>query len=741
MSLSFQKISNLDSKEIYELLLPSIQKVYQSFSYINLTTEEYSDLVLFEIENSKKKYKNNISYDEFIKKRIKIALSKKIEKSLFDPNKSFEIINNYINIKLKNSEKTEEAIKQFDKLNSFFATYDYIPNPDLLINLIDKNNRFLKMTELIVKKYRNEIESGKMEELFYNSLLISTLGTYCMIFGIEIKEKTELEYYAENVKELDIVGTYLKEINSIPLLTIDEEKELTQAAFNGSEKAKNKLIEANLRLVVSIAKKFVNQDFSMLDLIQEGSLGLMKSVEKFDPKRGCRFSTYATWWIKQSIARAIADKGRNIRLPVYLHDRLILYKSVMTNFEKILNREPTIEEIASKMNLSVQNVVELQELPKVIVSFNDFINDDKDTEFNEIIPSQEETLEDTVIKNALKFQVNQLFEKCNLSEQEIDILRLRYGFNEGQPWTLDKIGQKYGITREGVRQKEAKALKKIRESKYIKDLAVYMQNPMESLTNIEVFREKHKISNNSTKAYLNLNFNTKEKENDKMKKLQSIYKYFKDYTREQVDEMLSKLSEEDKNLITLRYGNDLDNPVSNKLTKQQSNSFYTSLVPRMKKILLNSTKKDVKEERQQQQSKMEEPLKEESQVVEEELVSKDNTVTPIQIQNKNDMTKEECVKMLELLRTPTFTQMMNVLSIKEAIIISLKLGYVDGKYFSTKAIAEFLDIEEHDVTETIKKVLLLYKENINNFIDNVIEIATEKSKQGRVLSLKTTSEE
>ena len=747
MSLSFQKISNLDSKKICKLLLPTIQKIYQSFSYVNLTAEEYIKLVLLELEDSKINYKNNVSYDECIKKRIKVALSKKIEKTLFDPNKSFEIINNYINIKLKKSKMVEEAIEQFDKLNSFFATYNYVPNPDLLINLINKNNIFLKMTELIVKKYRSEIESGKMEELFDNSLLIATLGIYCMIFGIEIKEKTKLEYYIENANTLDTVETYFKEISSIPLLTIEEEKELAKNALNGDEKAKSKLIESNLRLVVSIAKKFVNCNFSKLDLIQEGNIGLMKAAEKFDPKSGYKFSTYATWWIKHSITRAIENKGRSIRLPSHFHRKLALYKSTITDLVQKLNREPTIEEIASKMNLSVEKVAELQEAAaKDIISINSLVGEnDRDTELGDFISSQEE-LEETSIKNALKNYVSQLLEKCNLDEQEMDILKLRYGFNEEQQWSLAKIGQKYGITRESVRQKEAKALKKVRQSKYIKDLAVYMQNPTESLANIEMFREMYRNSSKTNKAYLNCN--AKEKENDEMKKLQSIYEYFKDYTREQIDEMLSKLSEEDKNLITLRYGENLDNPVSGELTKQQYNRFYVTLVPKMKKLLSNPTKKNRKGRtpkkdviKEQQQSKKEELLKEKEQVVEDESTLKGNIAVPIQIQNKNDITKEECVKMLELLRTPTFTQMMNILSTKEAIIISLKLGYVDGKYFSTEAIAEFLGIEEHDVTETIKKVLLLYKENINNFIDNVIEIATEKPKEGRVLSLKTTNEE
>lgn len=199
-----------------------------------------------------------------------------------------------------------------------------------------------------------------------------------------------------------------------------------------------------------------------------------------------------------------------------------------------------------------------------------------------------------------------------------------------------------------------------------------------------------------------------------MPRLQTIYEYFKNYTKEQVDEMLTKLTEEEKSLITIRYGEDLSNPVSIKLTKEQTDKFYGSLVPKMKRLLSNLTgerKPRQKKEKIQQQSK-------------EQTTS-----------NNEEMSKEDYIRILELLRTPSFEQIMSTLSVKEAVIISLKLGYIDGKYFKTEAISDFLGIDPIEINEIMKKGLSVYKESINNFIDSAIEVVTDQTKQGSAISM------
>lgn len=778
MELTIKRIKEAQPSQIYNLLLPIIQKTFNAFSYVKISEKEFYNLVIKEIELSKKTYNNDISYSDYINRKIRVFLSEKTKTLLFDTNSSFDLVNNYINFKCKLTTSTEDIIKQFEKLNKFFETYNFLPSPDLLIELIDKNTIFSKMIGTIIKDYNSQIVSGKFEDIFENNLLIMTIETYCMINNIEIQDTSEKETnYTSDAETVDSIHAYLYEIGNIPILSVEEEKELALRISNGDLIAKQIFIESNLKFVVSVAKKYIGRGLPLLDLIQEGNMGLMTAVERFDVEKGFRFLTYATSWIKQSILRAIANTGRNIRIPVYLHEKVNKYIKTVTYLENKLNRVPTNEEIADEMKISVQEVIKLYKLQNDTISINNVVGDDGDTELEDFIPASEVTPEDIAIEGTLQSQVRKLFQECNLKEREIDILMLRYGFNDRNPMTLEEVGQKYGLTRERVRQIEAKALMKIRRSKHIKELAVYMQHPDESLANIEEFREKYRSQKNPHKAYLKDDGRTKEKENDEdmSKALQSIYEYFKDYTREQVDEMLSKLTEEERALVTLRYGEDLDNPNGGKLTKEDTNKFYGTLVPKMKRLLANPTGEKKRKPRKPREKKVEttiatsevvkpivdapkpliqeqpdlssektssiasvsEEIKEE---VEGELIpkveAKEETTVTNPEETSNDITKNDCQKMLELLRTPTFTQMINVLTVKESIIISLKLGYVDGKYFSTKSIANFLGIEESEVIETTKKILLLYKENINNILDNIIELATKMEEKGKGLSIK-----
>lgn len=719
MKLTSVEIKKLNSKEIYELLSLSMNKLYQFFSFSNISKKDFYNIAIYEIEQSKKFYRNEVSYEEYINKRIKTILIEKVKIMFKVPNLAFDIINNYISLIFNGVKSLDESIKLFEKLNVFFETYDYTPNPDLMIELLNNNPKYMKIIKMIVDNNYSFIVEGKLEDLFNNNLLIMTIETYCMIKKIEIKtESDEQEEYNYDVKTTDSVKMYLNEITKYPVLSIEEEKELARKIAKGDEKARKKFIECNLKLVVSVAKRYNGRGLSFLDLIQEGNLGLMTAVDKFDVEKGFKFSTYATHWIRQAITRAIANKGRNIRIPVHLTEKLAVYEKIIEKLEMKLNRKPTIEEIANEMRISLAEVKKLQELQNAPISINTLVNDDGDSELEDFIPGTDDAPEDVVIDENMQIKVKELFEKCNLKEREIEVLLLRFGFNERNPMTLDEIGKKMGITRERVRQIEALALKKIRNSRYIKEFSVYMQEPDKALSNIESFREKYLDSKLSYKSFLR-----KEKTESMPKKVQSIYEYFGDYTREQVKEMLSLLSEEDKLLIYLRYGEDLDNPTGKNLTKKEYDKFYGSLVPKMKRILKKITSSKIKKEQANDNDAIEIKGLEE-QVTEAE--SKPN----MKEEPHFNLSKDDSMKMLELLRTPTFMEMMSVLSVKEAIIISLKLGYVDGKYFTTESIARFLDIEEMEVIETTKKILLLYKENINNFLDSMIKVATDEQDDG-----------
>ena len=275
-------------------------------------------------------------------------------------------------------------------------------------------------------------------------------------------------------KELTIndpVRMYLKEIGKISLLSLDEETELSKRIAEGDETAKNRLAESNLRLVVSIAKRYVGRGMLFLDLIQEGNIGLMKAVEKFDAEKGYKFSTYATWWIRQAITRAIADQARTIRVPVHMVETINKLSRYQRQLTLELNREPTDEELAKKMGMSPDKVREVIKIAQDPVSLETPIGEEEDSHLGDFVPDQcNMSPEDFTIHEMLKEEIGDVL--LTLTEREEQVLRLRFGLDDGSPKTLEEVGQMFGVTRERIRQIEAKALRKLRHpsrSRKLKD--------------------------------------------------------------------------------------------------------------------------------------------------------------------------------------------------------------------------------------------------------------------------------
>lgn len=269
----------------------------------------------------------------------------------------------------------------------------------------------------------------------------------------------------------DPVRMYLKEIGKIPLLTGEEEVSIAKRMEAGDDTAKQELAEANLRLVVSIAKRYVGRGMSFLDLIQEGNLGLMKAVEKFDYTKGFKFSTYATWWIRQAITRAIADQARTIRIPVHMVETINKLVRVQRQLVQELGRDPIPEEIAREMNLDVEKVREIQKIAQEPVSLETPIGEEEDSHLGDFIPDEEIlSPSDAATFTMLKEQLDEVLE--SLTEREKKVLTLRFGLNDGRARTLEEVGKEFDVTRERIRQIEAKALRKLRHpsrSKKLKD--------------------------------------------------------------------------------------------------------------------------------------------------------------------------------------------------------------------------------------------------------------------------------
>jgi RNA polymerase primary sigma factor len=280
--------------------------------------------------------------------------------------------------------------------------------------------------------------------------------------------------YMDDIAD-DSVRLYLREIGKIPLLTAEEELALAKKVKSGDKRAKDQMAEANMRLVVSIAKRYVGRGLDLLDLIQEGNTGLLRAVEKFDPDRGFKFSTYATWWIRQAITRAIADQARTIRIPVHMVETINKLLRTQRRLTQELNREPTNEEIAAAMEMDVDKVEHIMKIKQDISSLDASVRDDEeDSVLGDFIEDEDaKTPTESASEQLLKEQVKQIL--STLTEREQKILKLRFGLEDGKSHTLEEVGQEFSVTRERIRQIEAKALAKLRKHKDTRRLHEYLQ--------------------------------------------------------------------------------------------------------------------------------------------------------------------------------------------------------------------------------------------------------------------------
>ncbi len=353
---------------------------------------------------------------------------------------------------------------------------------DLLPDLPDTDKK-VDMNDIIAKGKKGDLSitdlEEAMEEYDYDTdKLYDTLESNGISLPMDIpqSEMTEIENDVEkfgtpeSMERIleqeglaidDPVRMYLKEIGKVPLLDAEEEKELARRMSEGDEDAKNKLVEANLRLVVSIAKRYVGKGMFFLDLIQEGNLGLMKAVEKFDYQKGYKFSTYATWWIRQAITRAIADQARTIRIPVHMVETIHKVSRYTRQMLQELGREPTAEEIGEKMGMSADRIREIMKIAQDPVSLETPIGEEEDSHLGDFIPDEDtpapaDAASATILREVIERELH------TLTPREEHVIKLRFGLYDGRTRTLEEVGKEFDITRERIRQIEAKALRKLR---------------------------------------------------------------------------------------------------------------------------------------------------------------------------------------------------------------------------------------------------------------------------------------
>ena len=357
---------------------------------------------------------------------------------------------------------------------------------------MQKMSQTEEMAKMLAGRARRHVRtpeqvSRAMEEQDFDPAGLDELYAALEMRGVQVaEEETELplldeeqigklehELSAEGVALDDPVKTYLKEIGRVPLLSAEEEAALARAAQAGDEDARRRLSEANLRLVVSVAKRYAGRGLPFLDLIQEGNLGLMKAAEKFEPDRGFKFSTYATWWIRQSITRAIADQGRTIRIPVHLVESINRVKKTAGELLRRTGREPTAEEIAAQLDMEPARVRELIQLAQDPISLETPVGEEEDAHLEDLIQDDEAGVPaDEAGRQLLRRELMNVLK--SLTPREERVIALRFGLEDGRARTLEELGREFNVTRERVRQIEAKALRKLRHPSRAKRLRDYL---------------------------------------------------------------------------------------------------------------------------------------------------------------------------------------------------------------------------------------------------------------------------
>ena len=385
---------------------------------------------------------------------------KKEEKEIIAKNEAVES-------KTKENKKTKISSEDKEKINSIIKeakengkmTYGDLATKLNDVNPEEMDSVFDAFEEIGVDLLPDDFE----EEPYLEDLK--------EVENLKLDEITDTSF--EGISVDDPVRMYLREIGRIPLLTYDEELELAKKILEGDEDAKQKLAESNLRLVVSIAKKYVGRGMLFLDLIQEGNMGLIKAVEKFDYTKGFKFSTYATWWIRQAITRAIADQARTIRIPVHMVETINKLIRTSRHLLQQLGREPTPEEIAAEMEIPVEKVTEIQKIAQDPVSLETPIGEEEDSHLGDFIqdedsPAPHDAASYTMLREQLEEVMN------TLTPREAKVLKLRFGLEDGKSRTLEEVGKEFNVTRERIRQIEAKALRKLRHPSRSKKLRDYM---------------------------------------------------------------------------------------------------------------------------------------------------------------------------------------------------------------------------------------------------------------------------
>ena len=554
MTFSTDEIKTMTFDKLYQLLIPTLNNIKEEYSYIS-TSNSALDKWLKKIVEEK--YNRIINSDKVVAIDFSVTVENNINRYLrktFTEGNGLELFNRYVD---KNLKKDENSQKSFKKLIAFFNEFNYYPSNDLCIAILNNNKVKSILSDIVVEK-RKLLETNTLEEIFFDDIEVAFVENYCLLNNISINRNDDLNDYID-----DSLASYFSSIK-LPLLTKEEEIILLTRIKQGDKRAKDIMIERNIRLVIKMARKYSGRGLELLDLIQEGNIGLMIAVDRFDLEKDCKFSTYATWWIKQVMTRAIDDKGRTIRLPVYISEWNTKIRNAKKELQKELNRIPTDEEVATKLNISTDKLDELSIVSQSMLSLNQNISEEDDGQLSDYIEDDSiVSPEIEAIENVAKEELEKVISTLKPREQQI--IRLRFGFDDSEVKSLQEIGDILGISGERVRQLESRSLKELKQK---------ILRKQKKIVKIDIKESENKV--------------LRKKRNNRRrtaKDLKSIYSYFKGYEKEQIQEAIQELDEKSVELLHKRYGEDFDNPIYNSLSNKDRAYLYSSIFVRMKRHL------------------------------------------------------------------------------------------------------------------------------------------------------------
>lgn len=438
-----------------------IDDLYNCYNFINISLDNYYNDV-YKLIN----YCNNVnssynSYDKTLTLIINKYFYNKISAFINDNDDSFyNIVNSYINNNFSITNDYRICFNYFNNLAQFINNIECKYYGAVIDKLINNNEIFLNMNKVIFKKFNDLILNGKFENIMDNDLFVCSMECYCKVHDVDVLYEENNE--GDELSDVgSVIGLYFKDMEKYRVLSFEEQKKLALRIKNGDKLAEKELVEGNLSLVFFIAKKYLNRGLDLEDLIQEGNIGLMKAAKRFDVSLGYRFSTYACWWIRQSIRRALDEYSRNVRLPVHLSESVTKYRIVKDRLTSKLFREPTYLEIANEMGISEKKAIYIAKHLEDTISLNFVVGEEEDCDLQHFIASDEPIPEDVFIKNSDIVYIDKILNESNLSSKELFVIKHRFGLDCNRVFLLQEIGDMLGLTRERVRQIEAKALKKI----------------------------------------------------------------------------------------------------------------------------------------------------------------------------------------------------------------------------------------------------------------------------------------